>query len=165
MWQDQLNGMLELLGAPFILLSIINLAKSKTVSGVSWIHVCFFSFWGLWNLYYYPHLNQWWSFYGGLALVFTNLIWLGQIVYYLTKEKQNKSFDKTKSKATLPVFPVHLIYESHEVKTDMKIENGEINYYSHSIVYNRDGSIKYTTKPIQISTVRHTCADINKTPS
>lgn len=86
---DLINGTFELLGAPFILMSIIKLHKEKRVRGVSWIHVTFFSSWGFWNLYYYPHLNQWVSFFGGLALVLTNTFWLGQIIYYLRKERKN----------------------------------------------------------------------------
>jgi len=87
LWQDLVNGIYEFLGAPFILMSILKLYKDKSVKGVSWIHVAFFSSWGYWNLYYYPHLNQWCSFLGGLFLVLTNTFWLGQIVYYLNKEK------------------------------------------------------------------------------
>jgi len=86
-WQDLVNGVYEFMGAPFILMSILQLHKDKKVKGVSWIHVAFFSSWGYWNLYYYPHLNQWCSFLGGLFLVLTNTFWLGQIVYYLRKDK------------------------------------------------------------------------------
>lgn len=92
MWQDVLNGSFEVMGAPFIMMSIISLAKAKKVRGVSWLHVGFFSAWGMWNLYYYPHLGQYWSFVGGLALVLTNFVWLGQIIYYTIKEK--KTLDK-----------------------------------------------------------------------
>lgn len=84
---DLINGIFEVCGAPFIMMSIIALNKDKKVRGVSWMHVSFFSAWGYWNLYYYPHLNQWASFYGGLFLVVTNTVWLGQIFYYLRKEK------------------------------------------------------------------------------
>ena len=85
-WQDCVNGIYELMGAPFILMSVIALHRAKKVRGISWLHVLFFSSWGYWNLYYYPHLNQWWSFVGGLALVAVNTFWLGQILYYNKKE-------------------------------------------------------------------------------
>ncbi len=87
-WQDLVNGCYEFMGAPFILMSIIQLFKDKKVKGVSWIHVAFFSSWGYWNLYYYPHLNQWASFIGGVCLVLANTIWLGQMIYYIHKEKK-----------------------------------------------------------------------------
>ena len=81
-WQDAINGCYELFGAPFILLSIIKLYKEKIVRGVSWIHVGYFTTWGFWNLYYYPHLGQWYSFAGGIAIVTFNTIWLVQMLYY-----------------------------------------------------------------------------------
>jgi len=82
---DIINGLYELLGAPFILLSVWNLHKQKSVRGVSWMHVAFFSTWGYWNLFYYPYLGQWYSFIGGVAIVITNTLWLCQIFYYLRK--------------------------------------------------------------------------------
>lgn len=86
-WSDIINGFYEFMGAPFILMSIIQLFKDKKVRGISWIHVAFFSSWGYWNLYYYPHLGQWVSFCGGICLVLTNTFWLIQMIYYLLKEK------------------------------------------------------------------------------
>jgi len=88
MWQDILNGCFEFMGAPFIIMSIMKLYKDKRVRGVSWLHVAFFSSWGYWNLYYYPHLNQWASFVGGVFLVLANTFWLGQMIYYIRKEKK-----------------------------------------------------------------------------
>ena len=82
MWPDIVNGSYELFAAPFILLSIIRLYKQKEAKGVSWIHVGFITSWGFWNLFYYPHLNQWCSFVGGIAIVIANTIWLSQLLYY-----------------------------------------------------------------------------------
>ena len=87
---DLFNGIFELLGAPFIFLSIIKLYKEKKVHGVSSMHVLFFTSWGFWNLFYYPHLDQWASFFGGVALVIVNLVWLGQIAYYMFLERSSK---------------------------------------------------------------------------
>ena len=82
---DIINGCFELLGAPFILLSIIKIAKEKKVYGISWLHAGFFTSWGFWNLFYYPHLNQWFSFAGGIAIAAVNSIWLVQLIYYNKK--------------------------------------------------------------------------------
>lgn len=82
-WQDAVNGIFEMAGAPFIFLSVLKLYKDKEVKGVSWAATAFFSSCGLWNLYFYPFMGAWLSFFGGLALVLVNLIWLAQIVYYL----------------------------------------------------------------------------------
>ena len=90
MYPDLFNGIFEILGAPFIFLSIIKLYKEKKVRGVSWVHVAYFTSWGFWNLFYYPHLNQWISFFGGVAVVVTNLIWLCQIIYYIFLERNGK---------------------------------------------------------------------------
>lgn len=84
-WPDLVNGLYELFGAPFVVLSIVNLAKAKRVHGVSWLHVGFFTSWGFWNLFYYPHLGQWFSFCGGVAIVIANSIWLAQLIYYTRK--------------------------------------------------------------------------------
>lgn len=79
---DLINGLFETAGGFFIALSVIKLYNDKVVRGVSWMHVSFFSAWGFWNLFFYPHLDQWFSFWGGFILVAVNMGWLGQIVYY-----------------------------------------------------------------------------------
>ena len=86
-YPDLINGIFEASGSLFILRSVFLLHKQKLVRGVSLIHVAFFMAWGWWNLYYYPHLGQWLSFSGGCLIVLTNSFWVGQIVYYLWKEK------------------------------------------------------------------------------
>lgn len=86
-YPDLINGSFELFGAPFILMSVFKLAKEKKVHGVSWLHAGFFTVWGVWNLYYYPYLEQWFSFIGGIAIVLSNIIWVGQMLYYLRKNK------------------------------------------------------------------------------
>lgn len=84
---DLINGLFESAGGLFILLSVLKLHRAKVVRGVSAIHVGFFSAWGYWNLFYYPHLDQWFSFAGGAALVAVNTFWLAQVWYYLRKER------------------------------------------------------------------------------
>lgn len=81
-WQDVVNGSFELGMSLFILLSIHKAYRDKLVRGVSVLHVAFPWCWGLWNLYYYPHLGQWLSFWGGVAVVTANGVWLSQLVYY-----------------------------------------------------------------------------------
>ncbi len=79
-WADIINGSFEMLGGLFILLSIIKLHRDKRIMGVSWLTVAFFAGWGWWNLYYYPSLDQWWSFSGGVFIVFMNTIWLSMML-------------------------------------------------------------------------------------
>jgi membrane protein YdbS with pleckstrin-like domain len=85
---DFINGAFECAGGFFIWLSVRKLHHDKLVRGVSWPHVAFFSAWGLWNLWFYPHLDQWLSFVGGAVLVIVNLIWLLQIAFYLIQERR-----------------------------------------------------------------------------
>ncbi len=91
MWQDSLNGIFELAGGAFILISCVKLIGDKKVRGVSFIHVGYFSLWGYWNLYYYSNLGQWVSLIGSLSVTLVNTMWLGLIVYYLKKERKAKN--------------------------------------------------------------------------
>lgn len=86
---DLVNGIFESLGGFFITLSIVKLHREKIVRGVSWMHVAFFSSWGFWNLYFYPHLDQWLSFVGGAILVTMNAVWLLQIWYWNSVNKHS----------------------------------------------------------------------------
>lgn len=86
MTPDAINGSFEWFGAFFIYLSCIKLYRDKVVRGVSWLTMSFFMTWGFWNLYYYPHLDQWISFAGGVGIVLTNTIYVGQLIYYTRKE-------------------------------------------------------------------------------
>jgi len=79
---DTINGLFECFGSLFILLSIRQLIKDKQVRGFHWGHLTFFTTWGLWNLVYYPHLDQWVSFVGGIFVTLANVVYLALILYY-----------------------------------------------------------------------------------
>lgn len=85
-WQDLLNGSYEMFAGALLYLNVRQAFRDKQVRGVHVLPTAVFASWGFWNLYYYPHLNQWWSFLGGVVMVFFNSIWLGQLVYYNYKE-------------------------------------------------------------------------------
>lgn len=87
---DVTNGLFELLGAGFIVLSIMRVLRDEKVRGVNWLHVGFFSLWGLWNLYYYPSLDQWWSLTGGVFIFLANTVWLTLLVYYSHRERTRR---------------------------------------------------------------------------
>lgn len=82
MTPDMINGSFELMGAFFLLLNVRQLYRDKELNGVHWAPNVFFICWGYWNLFYYPSLEQWYSFFGGLAIVLVNTFWLGQIAWY-----------------------------------------------------------------------------------
>lgn len=80
-----MNGLYECLAGFFVLLNCLQLYRDKAVKGVSIVATLFFTTWGYWNLYYYPHLDQWVSFFGGLSIVTVNTLWVGMMVYYLNR--------------------------------------------------------------------------------
>lgn len=90
-WADAANGAFEVLGGVFVLLSVFKTHRDKMVRGVSWPTTVFFMSWGYWNLYFYPSLDQWLSFAGGVFLVAANTVWVVQLAYYLMKEKRSLS--------------------------------------------------------------------------
>jgi hypothetical protein len=84
---DLINGLFELCGGFFLLLHCRRLCRDKEVKGVSTIPVVFFTIWGFWNLYFYPALGAWLSFYGGLFVVAANCLWLGLLLGYRLQER------------------------------------------------------------------------------
>ena len=64
----------------------MQLYRDKCIRGVHWSATLFFASWGYWNLFYYPHLDQWWSFSGGVSIVAANTVWVAQMFYYGRKE-------------------------------------------------------------------------------
>ncbi len=90
-WADMINGTLEFAGGLFILLSVVKLHRDKIVRGVSLVHASFFSVWGYWNLFYYPHLDQWMSFAGGVFIVATNTVWIIQLLYWTDVERRQRN--------------------------------------------------------------------------
>ena len=81
-WQDATNAAYELFAGLFVLNHSRVLLKDKQVKGVSIISCAFFTSWGFWNLYYYPHLNQWLSFIGGLSITLANSIWVILLIHF-----------------------------------------------------------------------------------
>ena len=79
---DILNGIFELGGALALAYNVRQIRRDKSIKGVHWLPTIWFSAWGLFNLAYYPSLQQWFSFSGGCAIVLVNLTWLGHVFYY-----------------------------------------------------------------------------------
>lgn len=91
MWEDKINGLFELLGGVFVLMNVLKLYRDKKVRGVSSIAMVYFTLWGYWNIHYYPHLDQWFSFAGGLTIVAMNTLWIILMIYYLRRERHDKN--------------------------------------------------------------------------
>ncbi len=79
---DIVNGLFEVLGGLTTALNIRALMRDKEVKGVDWRLTFFYTAWGLWNLFYYPHLGQWASFAGGVVIVAGNAVWLALVIHY-----------------------------------------------------------------------------------
>ena len=89
---DIINGSFELLSGLFVLLNCHRVIKDKNVKGVSVLAVLFFTLWGFWNLFYYPHLGQWISFAGGLIIVSANCLWVGLMIYYIRRNNAKNKY-------------------------------------------------------------------------
>lgn len=79
---DIINGAFELFGGALTLLNVRQILRDRRIAGVHWLPTGFFTAWGLWNLYFYPSLGQWFSFAGGCVIVIVNLWWLFLIARY-----------------------------------------------------------------------------------
>jgi hypothetical protein len=79
---DIINGSFEFFGAYCTWANAYVLFRAKAIRGVYWPTTAFFSLWGLWNLTYYPSLGQWVSFWGGVALVLGNILWVILAIKY-----------------------------------------------------------------------------------
>ena len=73
---DLINGSFEAVAALFTLNHCRVLLRDRAVAGVSIASMAFFTLWGVWNLWFYPHLGQTWSFAGGVLLVMANAIYV-----------------------------------------------------------------------------------------
>ena len=81
-----MNALFEFIGGLFLWMNVITLYKDKATRGIYYPTVIFFFIWGVWNLWYYPSLDQWWSFIGGVWLATANLVWILLFMYYKRNE-------------------------------------------------------------------------------
>lgn len=109
-YTDLINGLFELVAGCLSLMNVRKLYVDKQVKGVSIAPVAFFTTWGLYNMFFYPHNGLMLSFWGGVVMTIVNLIWVGQMVYYSKKlEWKNliKLHESVYSKRTSwPVYPI-----------------------------------------------------------
>lgn len=79
---DLINAVFELGGSITIWLHTRKIIQDRGHAGVSVWSVAFMILWGVWNLWYYPSLNQWLSFFAGCSICLANVVWLGFLIYY-----------------------------------------------------------------------------------
>jgi hypothetical protein len=87
-WADIVNGLFEFGIAIPLAKGVLMLRKDKVVRGFYWPTIAWTTAWGLWNLYYYPSLGQWWSFVGGALVVSVNITWLSHVFYYMRQQRR-----------------------------------------------------------------------------
>jgi hypothetical protein len=84
---DLINGVFEALGSVATWMNVTRLYRDKQVMGVNWELSLFWTNWSMWNIYYYPHLHQWFSFGGGISIAVANTVWAGLAMYYGLRRK------------------------------------------------------------------------------
>ena len=82
MTPDLVNGLFEILGSIFQWANCWRVYKDKGYAGLWLPGTFFFTAWGAWNLYYYPALAQWWSFFGGVSIFLANILWVALMLAY-----------------------------------------------------------------------------------
>lgn len=90
---DAVNASFELAGSLFVLNHCRVLYRHKSVRGVSKMSVTFFLLWGVWNIWYYPHLGQMLSFMAGIALATANCLYVGMLIGYSHRERRSSAAD------------------------------------------------------------------------
>lgn len=81
-YPDIINGSFEAFGFAAVGMNCLRLLKDKRVAGVSYVAVTFFTSWGFWNAYYYPHLGQTLSGFAAVMTCSANCLWLGLMIKY-----------------------------------------------------------------------------------
>jgi len=95
-WPDLVNGIFEVSGGVLNLMNVWALYRDKKLSGVSLAPTSVFTLWGFWNLWYYPHLDQWLSFAGGCGIVLSNAAWVLMAIYYMRRPQMDRPYTMIK---------------------------------------------------------------------
>ena len=82
---DLINGSFETFAGGAVLGHVRSIYLNKGYSGVSVKAFVFFTLWGYFNLFYYPHLGQIISFVGGISVVSANTLLLYMLYKYRTR--------------------------------------------------------------------------------
>lgn len=69
---DLANGLWEAAGSLVGLLASLQVLRDRRVEGTRWWLPLFFWSWCAWNLWYYPAIDQWWSFLGACLMFLSN---------------------------------------------------------------------------------------------
>lgn len=84
---DLINGLFEFGGGLILMLNCRRIHKDKQVKGISIFPFAFYTGWGVWNLWFYPAVGAWFSFWGGVLVVSVNAVFVCQVAYHLRRGK------------------------------------------------------------------------------
>jgi hypothetical protein len=87
---DFINGAFEFIGSVLTWMNVYRVWKDKGYAGIYAPAIIFFFSWGVWNLFYYPHLGQWWSFFGGCSIALANFVWVTLMFRYGRIKRESK---------------------------------------------------------------------------
>lgn len=79
---DLINNVFEAGGACLLWLNVVRLYKDKRLLGVSIWPTAWYTCWGVWNVYWYKHLDLPWSWIAAIGVLVVNLIWVGMAFKY-----------------------------------------------------------------------------------
>src|SRR5215213_4295535 len=83
---DVINALFETIGGALLFLNSYRAVKAKTIIGVDPAPTMFFWLWGVFNLWYYSHLNQPLSTTAGILPTIANTLFLSLWWYYSRKK-------------------------------------------------------------------------------
>lgn len=86
MWQDAINGIIELCGAAAVFASATRVYRERGARGVHPTHVAYGIAVNFWSVYYYHHISQPISFWCGVVFVIAVSTWAG-LIYKYSPEK------------------------------------------------------------------------------
>ena len=79
---DLVNALFEIIGAGLTWANVYSVWKDKGYAGIYLPTVVLSLGGGVWSLFYYPSLNQWWSFAASIGLVIALLAWIVLMLWY-----------------------------------------------------------------------------------
>ena len=83
---DLINGAFEFLAALAVWHNVAILRRTQRFEGMSVLSVAFFTVWGFWNLYFYPHLGQLFSAAAAGAVALGNAVFFYYAMRYRNDE-------------------------------------------------------------------------------
>lgn len=90
---DMVNSALQVGGTAFTFVNVSKLYRTKCPKGVSFWAISFFVTWGIWQLYFYYGLGQWFSMGASFSMLIANGIYASLVLKYeLMHRKERKEF-------------------------------------------------------------------------